>query len=646
MLYCLVGSRELDGGLMCTASHNPKAYTGAKLVREGAIALSGESGIQDVRRAGAKSGGSPRERPSAGQLEEVDIYAEFQEAALRVHRRRHGALGAEAPLKVVVDGGNGMAGPMVGPLLEGLGLELIETYWTPDGKFPDHEPNPLLPENRKLIIERVREAGADLGIAWDGDADRCFFIDETGRFVDGDFLTALLAESLLARAAGEAILYDVRASRAVPDTVTSAPAARRTSTASATRSSRRACAKRARCSAARSPATTTSATSTARTRARFRRCWCWSCCAPAARRCPSCWRPSTRATSSPARSTRRSPTRRRRSSEIAERYADAEQKRLDGISIDYEDWHFNVRPVEHRAAAAPVPGVARLARGHGPAPRRGARADPLVSEPDEPARRSARSSRAQPRRASIAWRSPRRFVVGRVNAYLIEDSPLTLSTPGPNSAKALDELEQALAAHGHCVEDIELLIVSHQHMDHFGLASILARRSGAEVAALERARALPGAATASETDLDDAFAEGIMLRHGIPPEVVTALRAVSAGFRALGLVGRGHAAAGRRLRAAPARPHAAGAAPARPQPVGHGLPRRGALDAARRRPPDRAHLLQPAARAPAGRRGRTSPGPRPQALVTYMRLAGEDARDGAVAGAARATGRRSPTTSR
>ena len=81
-----------------------------------------------------------------------------------------------------------------------MALDLIETYWTPDGNFPDHEPNPLLPENREFIIERVRQSGADLGIAWDGDADRCFFIDDTGEFVDGDFLTALLAESLLRKA--------------------------------------------------------------------------------------------------------------------------------------------------------------------------------------------------------------------------------------------------------------------------------------------------------------------------------------------------------------------------------------------------------------------------------------------------------------
>jgi glyoxylase-like metal-dependent hydrolase (beta-lactamase superfamily II) len=128
---------------------------------------------------------------------------------------------------------------------------------------------------------------------------------------------------------------------------------------------------------------------------------------------------------------------------------------------------------------------------------------------------------------------PTPFQVGRVNAYLIEDSPLTLVDSGPNSAKALDELEQALAAHGRAVEDIELLIITHQHMDHFGLASILARRSGAEVAALSELAPFL-AAYSAETDLDDRFAEMTMLRHGIPAEIVTALRAVSAGFRAWG----------------------------------------------------------------------------------------------------------------
>ena len=126
-------------------------------------------------------------------------------------------------MKVVLDGGNGMAGPMVGPILERLGaLELVPTYWAPDGAFPGHEPNPLLPENRTFVIDKVRSERADLGIAWDGDADRCFFIDGDGRFVDGDFLTALLARSVLETHPGAEILYDVRASRAVADTVRAA----------------------------------------------------------------------------------------------------------------------------------------------------------------------------------------------------------------------------------------------------------------------------------------------------------------------------------------------------------------------------------------------------------------------------------------
>ena len=212
MLYFMVGARELDGGAMVTASHNPKAYTGVKLVREGALALSGDTGITAIRDLIlAGLGDAPG---SGGSAEEVDIASEFRERALSFID-----VDALKPLKVVVDGGNGMAGEMVGPLLDDFPIELIATYWVPDGNFPDHEPNPLLPENREFIIERVRSEGADLGIAWDGDADRCFFIDDRGEFVDGDFLTALLAELVLEKVPGADILYDVRASRAVPDTV-------------------------------------------------------------------------------------------------------------------------------------------------------------------------------------------------------------------------------------------------------------------------------------------------------------------------------------------------------------------------------------------------------------------------------------------
>ncbi|MET0750740.1 MAG: hypothetical protein ABWZ43_06730 [Solirubrobacterales bacterium] len=155
--------------------------------------------------------------PGGGSVEAVDVYDAFARHALSSIE-----VANVRPLKVVVDGGNGMAGPMVGPLLDRLGLDLVETYWVPDGEFPDHEPNPLLPENRQFVIDRVLDEGADLGIAWDGDADRCFFIDDKGEFVDGDFLTALLAGLVLRKQPGAAVLYDVRASRAVPDTVEAA----------------------------------------------------------------------------------------------------------------------------------------------------------------------------------------------------------------------------------------------------------------------------------------------------------------------------------------------------------------------------------------------------------------------------------------
>jgi phosphomannomutase len=214
MLYHLVGSRELDGGAMVTASHNPKAYTGVKLVREGALPLSGDAGIGDVRQVIADL--RPAAAPGGGSVEEVDIWDEYRQHALSFIDPA-----AVAPMKVVVDGGNGMGGPMVGPILRRLGLDLEEMYFEPDGEFPDHEPNPLLEENRRLIVDRVRSTGADLGIAWDGDADRCFFIDDTGAFVDGDFICALLARAALAKNPGAMILYDPRSSRAVPDLVAS-----------------------------------------------------------------------------------------------------------------------------------------------------------------------------------------------------------------------------------------------------------------------------------------------------------------------------------------------------------------------------------------------------------------------------------------
>jgi phosphomannomutase len=214
MLYELVGSHELDGGSMVTPSHNPKEYTGIKLVREGARPLSGDAGIDDVRRE-IEAGLGPA--PGGGSSEQVDIWDQYHERALSFIDPA-----SVKPMRVVVDGSNGMAGPMVGPILERLGLDVVPLYFEPDGDFPDHGPNPLLEENRHQIVERVREESANLGIAWDGDADRCFFIDETGEFCDGDFVCALLARSALSKQPGAMILYDPRSSRAVPDTIAAA----------------------------------------------------------------------------------------------------------------------------------------------------------------------------------------------------------------------------------------------------------------------------------------------------------------------------------------------------------------------------------------------------------------------------------------
>ncbi len=212
MLYFLVGSRELDGGAMVTASHNPKAYTGVKLVREGALALSGDAGIGEIRgldRAGAarRRRAAARSRRSTSTRSSTDTRSSFIEPE------------SIKPLQLVVDGGNGMAGPMVGPLLERLGLEPSTTYWVPDGEFPDHEPNPLLEENRRFIVDRVLAERADLGIAWDGDADRCFFIDERECSSTATSSPRCWPITCSQSEPGATIVYDVRASRAVPDTI-------------------------------------------------------------------------------------------------------------------------------------------------------------------------------------------------------------------------------------------------------------------------------------------------------------------------------------------------------------------------------------------------------------------------------------------
>jgi phosphomannomutase len=216
MLYFAVGELGLDGGITVTASHNPKDYTGMKIVRRGALPVGGDSGLLEIRdRAAALSGqGPPGQRGQTPVAEKVDIYPAFVEKVLSFIEPS-----AVKPLRIVVDAANGMAGAMLSPVLERLPVDAVRCFFESDGTFPNHEPNPLLPENREFIIGKVLEEKADLGIAFDGDADRCLFVDDTGEFVPGDFVTALLAESILEREPGAKIIYDVRASWAVRDTI-------------------------------------------------------------------------------------------------------------------------------------------------------------------------------------------------------------------------------------------------------------------------------------------------------------------------------------------------------------------------------------------------------------------------------------------
>lgn len=214
MMYFFVASRDLDGGAIITASHNPKEWNGVKMVRRGALALSGDAGIKEIREALAA--GAHADDPG-------DVGPPVRSEAVSEDYARHCLSFIDAasvrPLKVVLDTGNGMGAIGASAILPRLPLELVKMYFDLDGSFPNHPPDPLEEANRREIMERVKQEKADLGIAWDGDADRCFFIDDTGQFVPGDFVTALLGERFCRKEPGARIVFDVRASRAVRDRV-------------------------------------------------------------------------------------------------------------------------------------------------------------------------------------------------------------------------------------------------------------------------------------------------------------------------------------------------------------------------------------------------------------------------------------------
>jgi phosphomannomutase len=212
MLYFAVARDGLDGGVQITASHNPKQYNGIKMVRREAFPLSGDSGIGDIRDMIAANQ-LPSPAASPGDLSTKNVIDDYVK-----HVMSFIDPSIIKPFTVVLDAGNGIAGMIAPKLFAHLSCHVTPLFFEVDGTFPNHEANPLIEENRKDIIERVIADKADIGIAWDGDADRCFFIDGTGEFIAGDFVTALLAEAFLIKHPGEKIVYDVRASYAVKDT--------------------------------------------------------------------------------------------------------------------------------------------------------------------------------------------------------------------------------------------------------------------------------------------------------------------------------------------------------------------------------------------------------------------------------------------
>ena len=214
MIYYAVGTDDLDGGAQITASHNPKQYNGCKMVGRGNVPLSGEAGISDIRDmiagkrippAAAKPGNLTQRSALDGYVQHVLSF--IDPAIIK-------------PFRTVLDAGCGMGGLVAPPLFKALPCKVDALCFTIDGTFPTHEANPLIEENRRDIVERVKSTGAEIGIAWDGDADRCFFIDEDGEFVSGDFVTALLAHAFMLKEPGATVVYDLRASYAVKDMAT------------------------------------------------------------------------------------------------------------------------------------------------------------------------------------------------------------------------------------------------------------------------------------------------------------------------------------------------------------------------------------------------------------------------------------------
>ncbi len=213
MMYFAVVKDGLEGGAQITASHNPKQYNGIKMVRRGAEPLSGEAGLAEIRDM-IVNDRLPAPAARRGSLTASNVLPEYVEKVMSFIDPA-----IVKPFNVVLDAGSGMAGLVAPELFDRLPCRTTRLCFTIDGNFPTHEANPLLEENRRDITAEVIRQRADAGIAWDGDADRCFFLDGAGEFISGDFITALLAEAFLLKYPGATVIYDLRASRAVKDVV-------------------------------------------------------------------------------------------------------------------------------------------------------------------------------------------------------------------------------------------------------------------------------------------------------------------------------------------------------------------------------------------------------------------------------------------
>ena len=204
MIYFATAHLKLDGGVMITASHNPEEYNGMKFVRQEARPISGDTGLRELE-AQVADGELPAIADVSGKVEQLDIAEDYVK-----HILSYVDVAKLKPLKVVVNAGNGAAGPILDVMEKYLPFELVKVHHQPDGSFPNGVPNPLLPENREATAKAVRESGADAGVAWDGDFDRCFMFDEQGNFIEGYYMVGFLAKAFLQKNAGEKIIYDPR----------------------------------------------------------------------------------------------------------------------------------------------------------------------------------------------------------------------------------------------------------------------------------------------------------------------------------------------------------------------------------------------------------------------------------------------------